>query len=168
LKNPMARRTCEVFGGKYRSERISPIPADKALLLSGTPFLNRPDELYTQISYLDPSNWPTFKEFVKSYYDQEAKVDDQLRVTGSPQSLDQLQRKLRDTIMIRQLKCDVLKLPPKEYETRWVDHTLLPAPLLGWFQEMRRRIVITNRKLRSAKSKADRRELRERLNELLE
>jgi superfamily II DNA or RNA helicase len=69
LKNPMARRTCDVFGGKYRSKRISAIPADKALLLSGTPFLNRPDELYTQISYLDPSNWPTFKEFVKSYYD---------------------------------------------------------------------------------------------------
>ena len=168
LKNPMAKRTCDVFGGKYRSKRISPIPADKALLLSGTPFLNRPDELYTQISYLDPSNWPTFKDFVKSYYDQETKVDDQLRVTGCPRNLDQLQRKLRDTIMIRQLKCDVLNLPLKQYETRWVDHTRLPAALLDWFREMRRRIVITSRKLRSAKSRAHRNELRERLNELLE
>ena len=70
--------------------------------------------------------------------------------------------------MIRQLKCDVLKLPPKRYETRWVVHTRLPAALLGWFQGMRRRIVITSRKLRSAKSKADRNELRERLNEQLE
>jgi hypothetical protein len=65
LKNFMARRTCEVFGGSHKGERIQPIPANKALLLAGTPSLNRPGELFTKISYLDPTNWPSFKSFIK-------------------------------------------------------------------------------------------------------
>ncbi len=168
LKNANARRTCEVFGGSYRGKKTKPIPADKALLLSGTPFLNRPDELYTQIHYLDPSNWPTFKGFVAAYYAADAKVDDQRRVTGHARNLDQLQRKLRDTIMVRQQKSDVLDLAPKQYETRWVDHTKLSAALRQWFREMRRKIVIIGRKLQTAKSRTERHELRERLNKLLE
>ena len=100
LKNIMARRTCEIFGGKYRGKRIEPIPVEKALLLSGTPFLNRPDELYTQISYLDPTNWSTFKGFVKQYYEADAGVDDERRVIGDPRNLNELQRKLRNTIMV--------------------------------------------------------------------
>src|SRR6202007_545786 len=122
-----------------------PIPANKALLLSGTPFLNRPDELYTQIHYLDPSNWPTFKGFVKAYYAADAKIDDQRRVTGEARNLDHLQRKLRKTIMVRQQKSEVLDLPPKQYETRWVDHTKLSAQLRQWFHEMRRTIAIVGR-----------------------
>jgi SWI/SNF-related matrix-associated actin-dependent regulator of chromatin subfamily A-like protein 1 len=168
LKNFMARRTCEIFGGKYNGERIEPIPADKALLLSGTPFLNRPDELYTQISYLDPTNWPSFKSFIKQYYEDDARSDDLRRVTGQPRNLDQLQQKLRSTIMVRQLKQDVFDLPPKHYEVKWVDATELSGALLGWFRTKRRQIVIAHRKLRKARSRAERREWRERLNELLE
>jgi SWI/SNF-related matrix-associated actin-dependent regulator of chromatin subfamily A-like protein 1 len=146
LKNFMARRTCEIFGGKYKSERIEPIPADKALLLSGTPFLNRPEELYTQISYLDPTNWPSFKSFIKQHYEDDARSDDLRRVTGPPRNLDQLQQKLRSTIMVRQLKQDVLDLPPKHYEVKWVDATELSGALLGWFRTKRRQIVIAHRK----------------------
>ena len=164
----MARRTCEVFGGKYKGKRIEPIPAEKALLLSGTPFLNRPDELYTQISYLDPTNWPSFKSFLKHYYDDDARADDLRRVTGQPQNLEELQRKLRSTIMVRQLKQDVLDLPPKHYRVEWVDATELSETLLGWFWVKRQQIIIIHRKLRKAKSRAKRRELRERLNALLE
>jgi SWI/SNF-related matrix-associated actin-dependent regulator of chromatin subfamily A-like protein 1 len=166
LKNFMARRTCEIFGGKYQGERIEPIPVEKALLLSGTPFLNRPDELYTQISYLDRTNWPTFKGFVE--YEADASVDDERRVTGEPRNLNELQRKLRNTIMVRQLKCDVLDLPPKVYEEKWVDHTQPSDALPDWLWDMRRQIAITQRKLRKAKSRVERHELRERLNKLLE
>jgi SNF2 family DNA or RNA helicase len=132
LKNFRARRTCEVFGGKYQGKRIEPIPVERALLLSGTPFLNRPDELFTQISYLDPTSWPTFKEFVKQYYEADARVDDERRVAGEPCNLNELQRKLRNTIMVRQLKCDVLDLPPKVYEEKRVE--LMPSSdtLSGW------------------------------------
>jgi SWI/SNF-related matrix-associated actin-dependent regulator of chromatin subfamily A-like protein 1 len=168
LKNPRARRTCEIFGGKYKGRCIEPIPADKALLLSGTPFLNRLDELYTQIHYLDPINWRSFKSFIQQYYKDDATVDDLRRVTGQPRNLDQLQEKLRRTILIRQMKEDVLDLPPKHQEIKRVDATELPHAILGFFSRMRRQIVITHRKLRKAKSRVERQELRERLNELLE
>ena len=94
LKNFMARRTCEVFGGKHKGERIQPIPANRALLLAGTPFLNRPDELFTQISYLDPTNWPNFRSFIKLYYEDDARADDLRRVVGQPRDLEELQQKL--------------------------------------------------------------------------
>lgn len=168
LKNFKAKRTCEVFGGKYRGERIEPVPAGKALLLSGTPLLNRPDELYSQINYLDPVNWPSFKNFIEQYYEADARSDDLRRVTGQPCKLDQLLQKLSHTIMARQLKQDVLDLPAKHYEVKWVDANQLSGALLTWFRTTRRQIVIVQKKLRNAKSRADRQELRERLNELLE
>ena len=70
--------------------------------------------------------------------------------------------------MVRQLKQDVLDLPPKHYEVKWVNATELPDALIEWFRNERRQIVITQRKLRKAKSRAKRQELRERLNALLE
>ena len=108
LKNFKARRTCEIFGGKYNGERIEPISANKALLLAGTPFLNRPDEMFTQISYLDPTNWPSFRSFIKLYYEDDARADDLRRVAGQPRNLGLLHQKLRSTIMVRHLKQDVL------------------------------------------------------------
>ena len=168
LKNFVARRTCEIFGGKYKGDRIQPIPASKALLLSGTPFLNRPDELFTQISYLDPTSWPSFKSFIKHYYEDDARADELRRVTGQPRNLELLQQKLRSTIMVRQLKQDVLDLPPKHHEIQWVDATAVPSALLWWFGNKRRQIIITHRELRKARSRGERQELRERLNELLE
>ncbi len=168
LKNFSARRTCEIFGGKYKHERIEAIPAKNAVLLSGTPFLNRPDELYTQIHYLDPTNWPSFKSFITEYYDEGTRSDDLRRVMGQPRNLDQLQQKLRSTIMVRQLKEDVLDLPPKHYEEIWVDATELPGALLSWFWDARRLVGIVHSKLEKAKSRAERRELREHLNALLE
>ena len=168
LKNFMARRTSEIFGGKHKGQRIQPIPANKALLLSGTPFLNRPDELFSQISYLDPTNWPSFKSFIKQYYEDDARADDLRRVAGQPCNLELLQQKLRSTIMVRHLKQDVLDLPPKHHKIRWIDATEVPSALLWWFGNKRRQIIITHGKLRKARSRAERRELRERLNELLE
>ena len=121
----------EIFGGKHKGERIQPIPANRALLLAGTPFLNRPDELFTQISYLDPTNWPNFKSFIKQYYEDDARADDLRRVVGQPRDLEELQQKLRTTIMVRQLKQDVLDLPPKHYEIKWVNATELSDALIG-------------------------------------
>lgn len=146
LKNFKARRTCEIFGGKYNGERIEPISANKALLLAGTPFLNRPDEMFTQISYLDPTNWPSFRSFIKLYYEDDARADDLRRVAGQPRNLGLLHQKLRSTIMVRHLKQDVLDLPPKHHEVKWVDATELSHTLLVWFRAKRRQITITHKK----------------------
>jgi hypothetical protein len=66
-----------------------------------------------QISYLDPTNWPSFKSFIKQYYEDDARADDLRRVVGQPRNLELLQQKLRSTIMVRHLKQDVLDLPLK-------------------------------------------------------
>ena len=63
LKNPEASRTQHVFG----SDTIAPIAAQKALLLTGTPMANYVHDLYTQLNYLDPGTWPSFKQFVDAY-----------------------------------------------------------------------------------------------------
>jgi SNF2 family DNA or RNA helicase len=70
--------------------------------------------------------------------------------------------------MVRLLKEDVLDLPPKRHEVKWIDATEVSDTLLDWFYVTRKQIVITHRKLRKAKSSAERRKLRERLNALLE
>jgi SWI/SNF-related matrix-associated actin-dependent regulator of chromatin subfamily A-like protein 1 len=168
LKNHAAKRTAQVFGGKYKGKRTQPIPASKTILVTGTPMMNRPEELYTQISYLDQANWPRFKDFVQQYYEPGYEVDETRRVRGTPRNLEQLQKKLRDTIMVRQLKCDVLELLPKEYEEIEIDYLQFSPQSRGWFLEMERKIIIVADKLRKAKMVSERRNYREQINGLIE
>jgi SWI/SNF-related matrix-associated actin-dependent regulator 1 of chromatin subfamily A len=168
LKNHAAKRTAQVFGGKYKGNRTQSIPASKTILVTGTPMMNRPEELYTQISYLDPATWPRFKDFVQQYYEPDYEVDETRRVMGTPRNLDQLQKKLRDTVMVRQLKRDVLNLLPKEYEEIEIDYLQFSSQSRGWFVEMERTIIIVADKLRQARTVLERRDYREQLNELIE
>jgi SWI/SNF-related matrix-associated actin-dependent regulator 1 of chromatin subfamily A len=168
LKNHAAKRTAQVFGGKYEGKRTQPIPASKTILVTGTPFMNRPEELFTQINYLDPANWPSFKNFVHTYYDPGYEVDETRRVRGTPRNLEQLQKKLRDTIMVRQLKRDVLDLLPKEYEELEIDYLQFSPQSRGWFAEMERKIIIVADKLRKAETVSERRKYREQFNGLIE
>jgi hypothetical protein len=143
-------------------------------------YKNRFHELLEQRAYRSTQMHPSIRKallkcaelapeiFMKLYYEDDARADDLRRVVGQPRDLEELQQKLRSTIMVRQLKQDVLDLPPKHREIRWVDATELPDALIDWFRNERRQIVITHRRLRKAKSRAERRELRERLNALLE
>jgi SWI/SNF-related matrix-associated actin-dependent regulator 1 of chromatin subfamily A len=119
LKNHAAKCTVQVFGGKYKGERLEPIPASRTLLVTGTPLMNRPEELFTQLHYLDPANWPTFKQFIHQYYEPDYRADETRRVKGTPRNLDQLQKKLRDTIMVRQQKDEIVDLPPKNIRRSW-------------------------------------------------
>ena len=119
LKNRTALRTRQVFGREAkRSERAAgdqgepAIRARKKILLTGTPIANRPNELFPLIHFLDPDNWPSFWSFARRYcgaHDNGFGWD----VSGAT-NLEELQTKLRQTIMIRRLKKDVLtELPPK-------------------------------------------------------
>ena len=125
LKNAKAQRTKAVLGGKGQRR----IPAKRALFLTGTPILNRPVELWTLMKYLDPQgmgrDW--FK-FVKRYcagYKGKWGWD----VSGAS-NLDELQTKLRDGIMVRRLKKDVLKeLPPKRRQ-------VIELPMDKWAKEV--------------------------------
>ncbi|XP_077603975.1 DNA annealing helicase and endonuclease ZRANB3 [Crocuta crocuta] len=100
-----------------RSKILLPIvqTAKRAILLTGTPALGRPEELFMQIEALFPQKFGTWTEYAKRY------CNAHMRFFGKrPQwdyrgasNLSELHHLLSD-IMIRRLKTDVLtQLPPK-------------------------------------------------------
>lgn len=115
LKNNKALRTKEVFGcKKFREqEQIAPIVAKKKLFLTGTPILNRPIELWTLVHALDAEGiGKSWKYFVERYCD--AFQDRYGWNTSGASNLEELQKKLRMSFMIRRLKEEVLtELPNK-------------------------------------------------------
>jgi SWI/SNF-related matrix-associated actin-dependent regulator 1 of chromatin subfamily A len=117
LKNPKAQRTMAILGGggsgsKGQRDRGG-IKAAKKLFLTGTPIVNRPVELWPilsamKLNWLQGGFWP----FVKRYCDAH-KNRFGWDMSGAS-NLDELQRKLRESVMVRRLKEDVLKeLPAK-------------------------------------------------------
>lgn len=116
IKNREAKRTIAIVGRKGRKTKgetdIPPIPAKRRLCLSGTPIENRPEELWTTLYFLDPARWGSFYGYAKRYCGM---VSNGYGVDCSgATNLDELQRILRETLMIRRRKADVLtELPPK-------------------------------------------------------
>lgn len=116
-KTAKARRTKAILG--YKPKRDEPaelassgIPAKVKLALTGTPIENRLEEMWTVLWWLDrerfPSKWKLLSlagaKYVQGIGQQPATAD----------GLANLQRYLRETVMIRRLKKDVLtELPPK-------------------------------------------------------
>lgn len=132
------------FNGRGESKNVPAIPARRKIYMTGTPIMNKPVEVWPMISSLDPKTWSNFFSFAKRYCDaKQLEVDCTVkcmkckttgRIGGAicdacngrgkkkkqvwdfngASNLDELQRKLRSTIMVRRLKIDVLKdLPPK-------------------------------------------------------
>jgi SWI/SNF-related matrix-associated actin-dependent regulator 1 of chromatin subfamily A len=104
-KNPKAARTKATLG----------IQATRKLLLTGTPILNRPVELWPLISDCDPVAWAPKKGFFRFAKKYCAAVQNGYGwdFSGSSNSAD-LQTRLRSTIMVRRMKADVLtELPAK-------------------------------------------------------
>uniref|UniRef100_A0A2Z5TRI1 Putative SWI/SNF-related matrix-associated actin-dependent regulator of chromatin subfamily A-like protein 1 n=1 Tax=Reticulitermes speratus TaxID=60591 RepID=A0A2Z5TRI1_9NEOP len=104
LKSPKAART-QAAQKLLKSAR-------RVVMLSGTPALSRPAELYPQISAIDPKLFPSFFEFgirycggIKNSFGWDFK--------GSS-NMKELQLLLESKLMIRRLKSDVIsQLPPK-------------------------------------------------------
>ena len=113
-KNPKAQRTVALLGrwDKDPAKAKPAVRATRKLVLTGTPILNRPIEAYSILSYLDRKEFGNFWYFAKKYcaaYQGEYGWD----MTGAS-NLEELQRKLRTSVMVRRMKKDVLKeLPPK-------------------------------------------------------
>ncbi len=115
IKNSKSQRTKEVVGHQPRGkddESWTAIPAKNRLLLTGTPIVNRPSELWPIISFLNPGQWKNWFAFAKRYC---GAVHNGYGWDFSGAShLDELQNFLRESIMVRRLKAEVLKeLPPK-------------------------------------------------------
>lgn len=102
VKNAKAQRTKATLA----------IKSTYKLALSGTPMLNRPVELFTILNDLDKDSWPSAFSYAKRYCD--AKHNGFGWDFSGASNLEELQDRLRGTIMVRRLKADVLtELPPK-------------------------------------------------------
>jgi SWI/SNF-related matrix-associated actin-dependent regulator 1 of chromatin subfamily A len=110
IKNPKAQRTHAILGSRDESG----IKAQRRVFLTGTPILNRPTELWTLVHVLDPDglgrNW---RYFHNRYCGPSAGFRGRIDYRGASH-LDELQGRLRASIMVRRMKADVLKeLPAK-------------------------------------------------------
>lgn len=105
VKNRKAQRTVAV---KALAAKI-----DYRLFLTGTPIVNRPQELITQLDALGTLDalggfWGFANRYCAAYRGRFGLE------FGEPQHLDELNERLRQTCYVRRLKADVLKeLPPK-------------------------------------------------------
>lgn len=111
-KNPKAARSKALFG----------IPAKRKLALTGTPILNRPVELFPILKDLDKSAWGNWLRYVERYC-AAVRTGYGWDVSGAS-NLDELQTKLRGSVMVRRLKKDVLtELPAKRRQVVELDAT---------------------------------------------
>ena len=114
LKNRRAKRTRAILG----NGQISGISSEYLWLLTGTPVLNREEELFSLLRAIDPREFSSFSEFRNTYCvpkpgcyltGGETATDDYFA-----SKLEKLSRQLLP-YMLRRLKKDVLpQLPPKE------------------------------------------------------
>jgi len=162
LKNQKSQRTQFIFGKSHYDRKarewifdIQPITATKRIYLTGTPIVNRPVELFPIINSLDPVEWPKFWPYAIRYCGA-TRNKYGWDVTGAS-NLEELQDRLRSTIMIRRLKKDVLKeLPNKrrqiiEVPTTPADSKLINAEKEVWNSKEK---VIANLKAAVELSKA--------------
>jgi SWI/SNF-related matrix-associated actin-dependent regulator 1 of chromatin subfamily A len=127
LKNPKAQRTILVFGKKGKRAKgkagaagyvpaVPPIPsleARRKMLLTGTPIVNRPMEVFPLLHYVDSISWPEFFPFAKRYCDAN-RTPYGWDFKGASH-LDELQQKMRETVMYRVRKSEVLTELPRKF-----------------------------------------------------
>nr|XP_056717146.1 DNA annealing helicase and endonuclease ZRANB3 [Euleptes europaea] len=100
-----------------RSKILLPVVqnAVRAILLTGTPALGRPEELFMQLEALCPGKFGTWTEYAKKYCDARVRFFGRRRQWDcrGASNLDELHQ-LLSNVMIRRLKKEVLtQLPPK-------------------------------------------------------
>lgn len=160
LKNRDAKRTQQIFGGKA----LAGISARRKIFLTGTP-LNRPRDLWSLLNALDAAAWPSFFSYAKRY-------------CGAYQSrfgwnfdgasnLDELQDKLRSTLMVRRLKSQVLtELPAKRRQIIEIDASDIVAAERAQTSEFDAEIVALQIKAEIAKAADDDRTYEDAVKEL--
>ena len=112
IKNPVAKRTEAIIAISHLAKRV--------LMISGTPFLNRPIELFTQLNALNPVEWDNYWEYAKRYCDAK-KTQFGMDVSGAT-NLKELYSRIRENLMVRRLKNEVLtQLPEKRRVTLTIE-----------------------------------------------
>lgn len=105
LKNYKSERTKVIFGNWKARKRYPGIKTKYAILLTGTPVLNRVSEYFGLLSFLDKERFNNPAHFKLRYGNDE---------DGKPRNLDELYDRTKD-LVIRRLKSQVAnELPPKQ------------------------------------------------------
>lgn len=104
LKNTLAKRTQKLVPILQRSKRI--------ILLSGTPVLSRPAELFPQVSCIRPDIFNSFRAYAERFCDPKV-LFNRTDYSGAAH-MRELNIMISSTLMIRRLKSEVLaELPSK-------------------------------------------------------
>ena len=112
LKNPKAKRTKVIYGDKRASRKFPRLKTECALALTGTPFLNRPCELFGLLNFLHPRLFPRRRDFEVRYC--AGFMSPWGWDASGASNMEELQYLLRSSVMIRRTKEQVLKeLPVK-------------------------------------------------------
>jgi SWI/SNF-related matrix-associated actin-dependent regulator 1 of chromatin subfamily A len=106
------------YGGSARAAAVATLGTQcvRRILLTGTPILNRPKELWALLHVIDPKGWPKFHDFGVEYcagFEGRFGWD----FTGSS-NVEELHERLIGRYMLRRLKQEVLKdLPEKQRQS---------------------------------------------------
>lgn len=93
------------------------IKADNTFLLTGTPMLNRADELWSLLNMLNPKKYSSYWRFVECYCQTYHNGFGKEILSGNPTQQKELRREL-SPIMIRRTKDEVLPELPEKIRTR--------------------------------------------------
>lgn len=145
--------------------------AEAIICLTGTPILNRPMDLFTQLNLLAPDEFPSYFDYGRRYCDGHQKTVTIGGIRGGikrkvwdfsgKSNLDELFERLRSTVMIRRLKKDVLKeLPPKRLAFVPVElespeeYLRVEDDFRDWLREQVRKGLLDKARLRALRSEA--------------
>lgn len=137
IRNVNAKRTKCIIGGKKGKGKDgqvwAPIHGKRRIGLDGTPLVNKPQDLWAMLNWLDPKNWPSLYWFQQTYCEVGKKCigkdhstgrlkyvrDIKAPERGSPK-LNALNARLNSTIMSR-LPESVLNMTPPVRQVIEVD-----------------------------------------------
>lgn len=150
LKNKKTKRTLALFGGRATTpqgyEVWPALEAKRKYVLTGTPILNRPIEIYLLLHWLDPIGWSRAWDFTTKFCD--VKITPFGRDTTGASNLDLLQLRLKRTVLVRRLKKDVLPdLPAKWRQIISVDPDKATAKVLKAERTLLHRITKSSQPL---------------------
>lgn len=110
LKNRQAKRTLAVYGGRPgRGKVYPPLDAERVILLSGTPIVNRPGDIFSSLHYLAPARFPDWKSFADRY----GAWPPFSQGPSTPRNLEELHERTKDLILRRRKEEVLTQLPPK-------------------------------------------------------
>lgn len=105
IKNPRTKRTKSIIGSYRERKKYPGIKTKWALLLTGTPILNAPGEIFSLLSYLDKGRFNNFFHFCQLYGGWRGET---------PKNLLDLHERTKDLILRRTVEDVKLELPEKQ------------------------------------------------------